>query len=89
MLRKSVRPSPNIRNRKLETSGVRRDVVVNKNFLGGFMPAEYKKCPFCGSDKIEYGNDVGPNDEGFWEWIECTNCGAKCPDAETWNRRAE
>lgn len=53
------------------------------------MSAEYKPCPFCGSDKIEYNNDVGPNDESFWEWIECTECGAKCPDAETWNRRTD
>lgn len=23
--------------------------------------------------KVEYSNDVGPNDEGFWEWWEVTN----------------
>jgi hypothetical protein len=23
--------------------------------------------------KVEYGNDVGPNDEGFWEWWEVTD----------------
>ena len=52
------------------------------------MPVEYKPCPFCGSKNIEYNNDTGPGDEGFWEWIECVDCGAKCPDKETWNRRA-
>ena len=23
--------------------------------------------------KIEYSNDVGPNDEGFWEWWEVSD----------------
>jgi hypothetical protein len=23
--------------------------------------------------KVEYNNDVGPNDEGFWEWYEVTD----------------
>ncbi len=23
--------------------------------------------------KIEYDNDVGPNDEGFWEWWTVSN----------------
>ena len=23
--------------------------------------------------KMEYHNDVGPNDEGFWEWYEVTD----------------
>lgn len=23
--------------------------------------------------KIDYDNDVGPNDEGFWEWWNVTN----------------
>lgn len=23
---------------------------------------------------VEYDNDVGPNDEGFWEWWEVTDC---------------
>jgi hypothetical protein len=51
------------------------------------MPTKYKNCPHCGSDKIEYNNDTGPDDGGFWEWVECKECGARCPDAETWNRR--
>ena len=34
--------------------------------------------------KIEYDNDVGPNDEGFWEWWMVTNGvrGFKCGDKE-------
>lgn len=50
---------------------------------------EYKPCPFCGSINIEYQNDTGLRDEHFWQWIECADCGAKCPDKETWNRRVK
>ena len=45
-------------------------------------------CPFCGG-KAEYDNDVGPNDEGFWEWIGCTKCGARANNLTAWNRRAD
>ena len=35
-----------------------------------------------GALSVEYGNDVGPNDEGFWEWWEVLNSdfsfSAKC-----------
>jgi hypothetical protein len=53
------------------------------------MPVEYKPCPFCGSKNIDYNNDTGPGDGGFWEWIECVDCGARCPDEDTWNRRSD
>lgn len=50
---------------------------------------ELKACPFCGCTVIEYSNDTGPNDEGFWEWYECTKCGAKCDSVAEWNTRVD
>jgi hypothetical protein len=52
------------------------------------MTDALKPCPFCGG-KAQYENDVGHNDEGFWEWYECTICAAKADSAETWNRRVD
>jgi hypothetical protein len=50
------------------------------------MSDELKPCPFCGGT-AQHENDTGPNDEGYWTWIECTSCGGKANDAKTWNRR--
>ena len=50
------------------------------------MTEELKPCPFCGG-KAEYDNDTGPLDEGFWEWYQCQNCGAKQDSITEWNTR--
>jgi len=49
---------------------------------------ELLPCPFCGGE-AKYDNDVGPMDEGFWEWIGCTKCSAKTDTIEEWNTREE
>ena len=46
---------------------------------------ELKPCPLCGNE-AEYNNDVGANDESFWEWIECTKCSARA-SLDDWNKR--
>lgn len=50
--------------------------------------ADLLPCPFCGGENVAYDNDTGPNDDSFWSWIGCNDCGAKADDAESWNRRA-
>lgn len=46
----------------------------------------YKLCPHCGS-KAEYDNDVGPGDDGFWEFVRCTGCG-QTGSLNIWNQRS-
>lgn len=58
---------------------------------------DLKRCPFCGSDDIDFGMNYGTL-KGF-DYVECQNCGAeihaihqngKCIAAiEAWNRRVE
>ena len=44
-------------------------------------------CPFCGSDKVLFENDTGPNDEGYLSWVECDDCGATAHNEAAWNTR--
>lgn len=46
---------------------------------------DLKPCPFCGG-RAEWQTDTGPMDEGYWEYIECQNCGAK-HEVDKWNTR--
>jgi Lar family restriction alleviation protein len=63
--------------------------------LAGEAAADLLPCPFCGGE-AEYDN----SDDGPYEWIACTECGARGPTnnynsnglggcLEAWNRRPQ
>jgi len=45
-----------------------------------------KPCPFCGS-KADWNNEVGPDDDYYIEFFQCTSCSAKTDTIEEWNTR--
>jgi len=46
-----------------------------------------KPCPFCEIGTFEYDNDTGLNDECYYEYWECNNCGARVETEELANSR--
>ena len=51
------------------------------------MSEELKPCPFCGSSRVDWENDVGDDDDYYMEWWECEECGGRAPTKEAWNAR--
>jgi DNA-directed RNA polymerase subunit RPC12/RpoP len=46
------------------------------------MMDELRPCPFCEIGVFEYDNDTGFNDESYYEYYECNNCGARVSTKE-------